>query len=97
MSQFIVIVLQQKSCNKILVKRRIFLINVFSKTSFLQIAQYFNEVRVTTLDLGPQLPKVLSASLPWQDELGLWVNLEIEYTGLCQATVETQVWISTRF
>jgi hypothetical protein len=45
---------------------------------------------VTTLDLGPQLPKVLSASLPWQDELGLWVNLEIEYNGLCQATVETQ-------
>ena len=56
-----------------------------------QIAQYFNDVRVTTLDLGPQLPKVLSASLPWQDELGLWVNFEIEYTGLCQATVETQV------
>lgn len=55
-----------------------------------KIAQYFNDVRVTTLDLGPQLPKVLSASLPWQDELGLWVNLEVEYTGLCQATVETQ-------
>ena len=46
---------------------------------------------MTTLDLGPQLPKVLSASLPWQDELGLWVNFEIEYNGLCQATVETQV------
>ena len=46
---------------------------------------------MTTLDLGPQLPKVLSASLPWQDEQGLWVNLEIEYNGLCQATVETQV------
>ena len=47
---------------------------------------------MTTLDLGPQLPKVLSASQPWQDELGLWVNLEIEYNGLCQATVETQVY-----
>ena len=28
--------------------------------------------------------------MPWQDELGLWVNLEIEYSGVCQATVETR-------
>ena len=55
-----------------------------------KIATYFNDVRVTQLDLGPKLPQILSASLPWQDELGLWVNLEIEYSGVCQATVETQ-------
>jgi hypothetical protein len=55
-----------------------------------KIAHYFNEVRVTQLDLGPKLPQILSASLPWQDELGLWVNLDIEYNGICQATIETQ-------
>ena len=55
-----------------------------------KIAHYFNDVRVTQLDLGPKLPQILSASLPWQDELGLWVNLEIEYSGVGQATVETQ-------
>ena len=55
-----------------------------------KIADYFNDIRVTQLDLGPKLPQILSASLPWQDELGLWVNLEIEYSGVCQATVETR-------
>ncbi len=44
---------------------------------------------MTTLDLGQRLPQVLCVSLPWQDEHGLWVNLEIEYNGICQATVET--------
>ena len=80
--------------------------------SSLQIAQYFNEVSVTTLDLGQRLPQVinlfprldrqhselrlisalqiLSCSLPWQDEHGLWVDLEVEYNGVCQATVLTQ-------
>ena len=55
-----------------------------------KIAHYFNEVHVTELDLGSKLPQILSASLPWQDELGLWANLEIEYNGVCQATVETK-------
>ena len=55
----------------------------------MQIAQYFEHVSVTTLDLGQRLPQILSASLPWQDENGLWVNLEIEYNGIRQATVET--------
>jgi hypothetical protein len=55
-----------------------------------QIAQYFEEVSVTTLDLGQRLPQVLSVSLPWQDELGLWMNLDIEYGGIAQATIKTQ-------
>ena len=45
---------------------------------------------MTTLDLGPRLPQILSSSLPWQDEQGLWVDFEIEYVGIAQATVETQ-------
>ena len=45
---------------------------------------------MTTLDLGQRLPKVHSVSLPWQDELGLWMNLDVEYGGIVQATVETQ-------
>ncbi len=49
-----------------------------------KIAQYFEEVSVTTLDLGQRLPQVLSASLPWQDEAGLWVDLELEYAGVSQ-------------
>ena len=30
---------------------------------------------MTTLDLGPKLPQILSCSPPWQDELGLWVDV----------------------
>ena len=55
-----------------------------------KIAQYFEDVSVTTLDLGQRLPQVLSASLPWQDEQGLWVDLELEYAGVSQATVITK-------
>ncbi|XP_059098666.1 testis-expressed protein 2-like isoform X2 [Tigriopus californicus] len=54
-----------------------------------KIAQYFRDVSVTTLDMGQRLPQILSASLPWQDENGLWVDFDIEYQGICQATVET--------
>ena len=45
---------------------------------------------VTTLDPGQRLPQVQSVSLPWQDEAGLWMNLEIEYGGIMEATVDTQ-------
>ena len=55
----------------------------------IKIAQYFEEVSVTTLDLGQKVPEILSASLPWQDESGLWVDLEFEYFGMCQAEIQT--------
>ena len=57
---------------------------------FLQISHYFEDIKVTTLDLGPKLPHILSVSTPWQDEFGLWVDLDIEYHSICQATVQTQ-------
>eukprot|EP00096_Caligus_rogercresseyi_P011577 TRINITY_DN4583_c0_g1_i2.p1 TRINITY_DN4583_c0_g1~~TRINITY_DN4583_c0_g1_i2.p1 ORF type:complete len:947 (+),score=280.63 TRINITY_DN4583_c0_g1_i2:129-2969(+) len=56
----------------------------------IKIAQYFEEVSVTTLDLGNKLPQILNASLPWQNEHGLWVDLDLEYHGVCEATVETK-------
>ena len=56
----------------------------------LQISAYFEDVKVTTLDLGPKLPQIISVSTPWQDDLGLWVDLDIEYNSICQATVQTQ-------
>ena len=56
----------------------------------LQISHYFEDIKVTTLDLGPKLPHILSVSTPWQDEYGLWVDLDIEYHSICQATVQTQ-------
>ena len=55
-----------------------------------QISHYFEDIKVTTLDLGPKLPHILSVSTPWQDEYGLWVDLDIEYHSICQATVQTQ-------
>jgi len=63
---------------------------ITKKLTKVRISQYFDEMAVTTLDLGPKLPQVLNASLPWQDELGLWVDLDVEYNGVCQATVETK-------
>ncbi|XP_040571288.1 testis-expressed protein 2 isoform X2 [Lepeophtheirus salmonis] len=56
----------------------------------IKIAQYFDEVSVTTLDLGLKLPQIINASLPWQNEFGLWVDLDLEYHGVCEATVETK-------
>ena len=55
-----------------------------------QISAYFEDVKVTTLDLGPKLPQIISVSTPWQDDLGLWVDVDIEYNSICQATVQTQ-------
>lgn len=54
-----------------------------------KISQYFEDVKVTTLDLGPKLPHILSVSTPWQDDLGTWVDMDIEYQSICQATVQT--------
>ena len=44
---------------------------------------------MTTLDLGPKLPQLLSCSLPWQDELGLWFDVDVEFKSICTATVQT--------
>ena len=57
---------------------------------FFQISQYFDNVTVTTLDLGPKLPQILSCSLPWQDEMGLWMDVDVEFKSICTATVQTQ-------
>ena len=50
---------------------------------------------MTTLDLGPKLPQLLSCSLPWQDELGLWFDVDVEFKSICTATVQTQGTIHT--
>ncbi|CAB4066362.1 unnamed protein product [Lepeophtheirus salmonis] len=54
------------------------------------VHNFFDEVSVTTLDLGLKLPQIINASLPWQNEFGLWVDLDLEYHGVCEATVETK-------
>merc|ERR1712223_2237047 len=54
-----------------------------------KFSQYFNNLTLEEISMGELLPRIESASLPWQDELGLWVNLEIDYNGMCEATLKT--------
>ena len=63
---------------------------LIDETLIFQISHYFEDIKVTTLDLGPKLPQILSCSTPWQDDLGLWVDLDLEYNSICQATVQTE-------
>ena len=45
-------------------------------------SKFFKDLSVTGINLGSKLPQLLNASLPWQDENGLWVDFAVDYQGV---------------
>ncbi|XP_034045978.1 testis-expressed protein 2-like [Thalassophryne amazonica] len=61
------------------------------KLSKIKLPYFMNELTLADLDMGTCLPQVLSTSKPTLDQRGLWLELEVMYTGCLQMTLETKM------
>ncbi|XP_008286139.1 testis-expressed sequence 2 protein-like [Stegastes partitus] len=61
------------------------------KLSKIKLPYFMNELTLADLDMGTCLPQVLSTSKPTLDSRGLWLELELVYTGCLQMTLETKM------
>lgn len=52
-----------------------------NKLSKIDVPYFMEELRVTGLDLGSVVPLVKQTTEPWYDERGLWVHMDIDYSG----------------
>ncbi|NXP21857.1 TEX2 protein, partial [Scytalopus superciliaris] len=64
------------------------------KLSKIKLPYFMNELTLTELDMGTSIPSVLSASNPTMNERGLWVDMEVTYSGSLQMTLETKMNLS---
>ncbi|XP_048408300.2 testis-expressed protein 2 isoform X1 [Stegostoma tigrinum] len=64
---------------------------VQKKLSKIRLPYFMNELTLTELDMGTLLPVVTHSSSPSVNQKGLWVDLEIEYHGALQMTLETKM------
>ncbi|XP_064009572.1 testis-expressed protein 2-like isoform X2 [Pogoniulus pusillus] len=61
------------------------------KLSKIKLPYFMNELALTELDMGTSIPSVLSASGPTINDRGLWVDMEVTYSGSLQMTLETKM------
>ncbi|KAM3863562.1 testis-expressed protein 2-like [Diretmus argenteus] len=61
------------------------------KLTKIRLPYFMNELTLADLDMGTCLPQVLSTSNPSLDRRGLWLELEVVYTGCLQMTLETKM------
>ncbi|XP_078520307.1 testis-expressed protein 2-like [Lissotriton helveticus] len=61
------------------------------KLSKIKLPYFMNELTLTDLDMGTSVPLILCASAPTLDNRGLWVDMEIAYSGSLQMTLETKM------
>ncbi|NXS54165.1 TEX2 protein, partial [Brachypteracias leptosomus] len=64
------------------------------KLSKIKLPYFMNELTLTELDMGTSIPSVLSASNPTTNDRGLWVDMEVTYSGSLQMTLETKMNLS---
>ncbi|XP_045895528.1 testis-expressed protein 2-like [Micropterus dolomieu] len=61
------------------------------KLSKIKLPYFMNELTLADLNMGTCLPQFLSTSKPTLDCRGLWLELELMYTGCLQMTLETKM------
>nr|XP_019957296.1 PREDICTED: testis-expressed sequence 2 protein-like isoform X1 [Paralichthys olivaceus] len=61
------------------------------KLSKIKLPYFMNELILADLDMGTCLPQVLNTSKPKLDHRGLWLEMELLYTGNLQMTLETKM------
>lgn len=62
-----------------------------NKLSKIDVPYFMEELKVTGLDLGSVIPLIRQSSEPWYDERGLWVHLDIDYSGGLQMSLATKL------
>ena len=52
---------------------------------------FIEELQVTAIDMGKEMPVIRRAANPYLDERGFWVELDVSYGGGFQMTIETKM------
>ncbi|XP_020498234.1 testis-expressed protein 2 isoform X1 [Labrus bergylta] len=60
------------------------------KLSKIRLPYFMNELKLTELDMGHSMPQVMSTSRPEVNHRGLWLELQLVYTGALQMTLQTK-------
>ncbi|KAM4526334.1 testis-expressed protein 2 [Fundulus diaphanus] len=60
------------------------------KLSRIRLPYFMNELTLTELDMGRSVPQILAVSRPQVNHRGLWVQLQLVYTGNLQMTLQTK-------
>ncbi|XP_054850630.1 testis-expressed protein 2-like isoform X2 [Eublepharis macularius] len=61
------------------------------KLGRIKLPYFMNDLTLTELDMGTSIPHIISASSPTVDHRGLWVDMEVTYSGSLQMTLETKM------
>ncbi|KAJ8245988.1 hypothetical protein GJAV_G00262460 [Gymnothorax javanicus] len=61
------------------------------KLSRIKLPYFMNELTLTELDMGTSMPQVISTAKPSVNHKGLWIELQMVYTGCLQMTLETKM------
>ncbi|CAI9561818.1 unnamed protein product [Staurois parvus] len=64
------------------------------KLTKIKLPNFMNDLTLTELDMGTSLPQILSTSNPSVNERGLWMDMEVSYSGSLQVTLETKMNLS---
>uniref|UniRef100_UPI0037E7E8D7 testis-expressed protein 2 n=1 Tax=Semicossyphus pulcher TaxID=241346 RepID=UPI0037E7E8D7 len=60
------------------------------KLSKIRLPYFMNELKLTELDMGCSMPQITFTSRPEVNHRGLWVELQLIYTGALQMTLQTK-------
>ncbi|XP_062269680.1 testis-expressed protein 2 isoform X1 [Platichthys flesus] len=60
------------------------------KLSKIRLPYFMNELTLTELDMGSSMPHITACSKPEVNHRGLWVELQLVYTGALQMTLQTK-------
>ncbi|XP_034415181.1 testis-expressed protein 2 [Cyclopterus lumpus] len=60
------------------------------KLSKIRLPYFMNELTLTELDMGSSTPQIVTTSSPEVNHRGLWVELQLVYTGALQMTLQTK-------
>lgn len=61
------------------------------KLSKIHIPYFIEELQISNIDLGAEIPVIRRANKPFLDENGFWVDLDVTYSGKFKMTIETKV------
>ncbi|XP_032358662.1 testis-expressed protein 2 [Etheostoma spectabile] len=60
------------------------------KLSKIRLPYFMNELTLTELDMGCSMPRITTTSRPEVNHRGLWVEMQLVYTGALQMTLQTK-------
>ncbi|XP_075686691.1 testis-expressed protein 2 [Rhinoderma darwinii] len=64
------------------------------KLTKIKLPNFMDELTLTGLDMGTSLPQILTISTPSVNDRGLWMDMDVTYSGSLQVTLETKMNLS---